>query len=76
MKSFKLQNTLGTPKTLDEAVEHAICIGPLCEVRERSYHVLKDFLAQRFGVAYLNADEKTIEVLQELFEQLTQRPNK
>lgn len=66
----------GTPKTLDEAVEHAICIGPLREVRERSYHVFKDFLAQKFGVAYLNASPETLEVLQDLFDQLTQRPTK
>lgn len=70
-----LNERLPTPKTLDEAIEHALCIGPLCEIKERSYTVLKDFLAQKFGIAYMKADPATLAVLEQLFEALTVRPN-
>jgi hypothetical protein len=73
LKGVPMKDSTGTPKTLDEAIEHAICIGPLYEVKNRSYFVLKDFMAQKFGVAYLGASPETLEVLQDLFKQLTQR---
>lgn len=74
----KIENGLPTPKTLDEAVEHALMFGPLCEIRERSYHVLKDFLAQKFSVAYVKAsrDIDALEILEELFASLTIRPER
>lgn len=67
--------TIGTPKTLDEALMLAICIGAMSEVKERSYHVFKDFMAQKFGTAYLEAgdDKKCIKILEDLFKQLTAR---
>ena len=76
-KTF-MHPVMGTPKTLDEALVVAICIGALSEVQERSYHVFKDYMAQKFGVAYLKADgdEKLLKVLQELFEELTKRSPK
>lgn len=65
----------GTPKTLDEAIENFICIGPLNEMSERSYHVLRDFMAQKFGTAYLEAgdDSQMLEILERLFRALTKR---
>jgi len=67
-------STTGTPKTLDEAIMNAICIGPMNEVQERSYHVLRDFMAQKFSVAYLKTDDpQAFKVLQDLFETLTAR---
>ena len=64
----------GTPKTLDEAIKFALCVGPLSEITERSYLILKDFLSQRFGVAMLLAnDPKVEEALKILFEEITRR---
>lgn len=77
MKTAKIEfpSTIGTPKNLDEAVRHAICIGPMNEIEERSYHVLKDFMAQNFGVAYLQAEgnEVALNILKDLFGRLTKR---
>lgn len=64
----------GTPKTLDEAILNAITIGPLSETPERLYHHVRDFMAQKFGIAYLGS--KTVyteELLKNLFEGLTRR---
>lgn len=68
---------LPTPKTLDEAIQHALMIGPLCDIEERSHAVLKDFLAQKFSVAYLKAESVpgALPILEELFRVLTVRPN-
>lgn len=65
-----MSNTKGTPKTLDEAIENAICIGPLSELQERMYHHVRDFLAQKFGIAMLDQDELQLEIL---FEAITRR---
>lgn len=62
----------GTPKTLDDAVTIALCVGPLSDVRDRSYFVLKDFLSQRFGAAML-AHPECDKVLKELFENIVRR---
>ena len=72
----KIENGLPTPRTLDEAIEHALMVGPLCEIRERSYCVLKDFLAQKFSVAYLRASrgDDALEIMEALFASLTIRP--
>lgn len=70
-----MANGLGTPKDLDEAIKQALCVGPLSEITERTYLILKDFLSQRFGVAMLVAadDERLVAVLQELFNEITRR---
>ncbi len=66
-----------TPKTLDEAITNALCVGPLSELRERLYNHVKDFMAQRFGVAYLGArDAEELKLLESLFEGLTKRSEK
>lgn len=62
--------TLGTPKTLQEAIDRALMIGPLSGVQERTFHAVKDFLAQKFGVAMLQ-NEKSQDALKELFEIIT-----
>lgn len=65
----------GTPKDLDEAVLHAICIGPINQVRERSYVVLKDYMAQKFAVAYMKADgnPEALKILEDLYAKLIKR---
>lgn len=66
--------TGGTPKTLDEAIKFSLCVGPLNEITERAYLVLKDFLSQRFGVAMLMAtNQETETALKVLFEEITRR---
>lgn len=67
---------LPTPKTLDQAIGHTL-VGPLHELRERSHAVLKDFLAQKFSVAYLKAESVpgALPILEELFHALTVRTN-
>lgn len=66
---------MGTPRNLDEAVQHAICNGPLSELKERSYHVLRDYLAQKFAVATLDAgDNKELsDALVKLFDSCAAR---
>jgi hypothetical protein len=68
-----MQNKPGTPSTLDHAIADAICVGPLNEVPERAYHVLRDFMAQKFGTAYLTATHEQLVALQAVFEALTRR---
>ncbi len=65
-----------TPRTLDEAILNAITIGPLSETAERTYHIMRDFISQKFGVAYLSPeclDPKIEALLKSLFEGLTRR---
>ncbi len=66
-----------TPKTLDEAIINALCVGPLSEVRDRMYHHVKDFMAQKFGVAMLSPEvtssPEVEKLIQSLFEALTKR---
>lgn len=65
----------GTPKTLDEAIKFALCVGPLSSVVDRSYFHIKDFLAQRFGVAMLaENDPRVVELLETLFNEIVRRP--
>lgn len=70
MTTIKPTN-LGTPKTLQEAIDQALCIGPLSEVRERTFFAVKDFLAQKFGVAMLKAGAMEDEALRQLFLKIT-----
>lgn len=63
-----------TPKTLDEAIARAVCIGPASEIKERLYFILKDFMAQSFSVNYCKAEnDAELERLKWLFERLTGR---
>lgn len=63
----------GTPKTLEEAIAFALMVGPLSDCQERLYYQIRDFLAQRFGVAYLQTSGEELERLQELFENITRK---
>lgn len=67
-------SNMPTPKTLDEAILQALMVGPLNQIRERAYLVMKDFLAQRFGVAMLKeADPRVVSLLEDLFEEIVKR---
>ncbi len=72
----------GSLKTLDSAIKNAICIGPLNEVKERSYIVIKDFMANKFQLAIFRMGQwrdgsstrhSPEEILTELYESLTKR---
>lgn len=78
MKRSLLPLDVGTPKSLDEAVMHALCIGPLSEVQERTYHVMRDFLSQKFSIAYLKleANPEALQIVEQLFAACTERPAK
>jgi hypothetical protein len=63
--------SMPTPKTLDEAIKNALLIGPLDQAISRTHFAIRDFLAQRFGVAYFNVDNpQELERLQTLFESI------
>lgn len=66
-------STLGpTPLSLDEAVYRGLSVGPLCDVIQRTRAQVRDFLAQKFGAAYLRANsEEELERLVELWNQVT-----
>lgn len=70
-----MNNIFRTPKTLDEVVI-MLCLtpgGP--DRRDRMHAVIKDFIAQKFSVAYMNAgtDNAKLKELSDLFEQLTKK---
>lgn len=66
---------MGTPKNFDEALQQALCVGPLSQIRERSYLVFKDYLAQKFGAAMLKHPEAE-EILKKLFDDIVRRSPK
>lgn len=73
-----MKNNNGTPKTLTEAIEHSLDATFLSDKEKAQdifYHILRDFMAQKFGVAYMEAldDKTTLRVLEKLFEELTKR---
>lgn len=67
--------TKGTPKTLDEAIQNAICIGPASEAPDEIYSHVKYFCAKRFGVLLLKYSTlpEIENDLKELFELIFQR---
>jgi hypothetical protein len=64
-----------TPTTLDEAIEQAIATMDGHNAKDHMYKTIVDFMAQKFGVAYLNADNRPLELfnLKNLYEKLTKR---
>ncbi len=65
----------GTPKTLRDAIEKIMLV-PMVKMKYESYEIIKDYLAQRFQVALLNAkrqDEKDrlMELWREIFNENT-----
>lgn len=53
----------GTPKNLDQAIYGGLCVGPLCDVVDRTKAHVRDYLAQKFGVAMLKAHTPEQEAL-------------
>ena len=60
----------GTPSSMREAIMRALCIGPASGVQERLELAMRDYLAQRFGVAMLRT---TTPAEQELIKELWNR---
>lgn len=75
----------GTPKTLDQAIEHAIddlaSEPSFAEAKEQVYRVLRDFIAQKANVALLRAaqaaDDKDYlsseKIVTDFFKDITKR---
>lgn len=62
-----------TPKLLDEAILD-LCSVPLNRILELGFHIMKDFIAQKFGVAYLEVESPEEQKrLEKLFLSLTWR---
>ncbi len=62
------------PKTLDQAIEQAVCIGPAAEMRTRSYQILRAFIADKFADAGFKSQSKEeTRRLKNLFDELTKR---
>ncbi len=57
----------GTPKNLREAITQGLCCGPLSEIEDRMYWVIRDFLAQRFGAKMLDSTMDHAESLDKLY---------
>lgn len=60
----------GTPKALREAILVALCVGPLNQAENRIVSSVKDFLAQRFGAAYLTAQGSELDRLEALYKSI------
>lgn len=45
----------GTPQTIDELIVNEMCIGTAATFRERMKNGMRDYLAQKFGVAMMKA---------------------
>lgn len=63
----------GTPANLDQAIEQALCFGPMSEVKERLYLVIKDYIANKIQPFMFEAHESKEQMLSDLFEILTKR---
>lgn len=66
-------NNAGTPRTLDRAISNGIAAGPMSKLPDSMYWAIRDFLAQKFGVAYLMVSADELKVLHLLFENITKR---
>ncbi len=62
----------GTPKFLEDAINNALCIGPLKDTVPKLRNHIADFLSQKFGAEILNHPEHE-ELLMELFHKCTER---
>lgn len=63
----------GTPANLDQAIEQALCFGPMSEVKERLYLVIKDYIANKIQPFMFEVHESKEQMLSDLFELLTKR---
>ena len=69
---FKEMRKLGTPKTLQEAIDRGLMLGPLCHVRERTFEAVREFLANKFQTAMLRSSGALEdEGLRQLFTSIT-----
>lgn len=63
----------GTPQTLKEAIRKAIMSTPLDESDVTSPAIIRDYMSQKFTIAYLKASTpEVVSALDELWESLTQ----
>lgn len=63
----------GTPRNLEEAIKHGLSIGPMHAVAKQTKSCVRDFLAQRFGVACLDVkNDEELARLQKLFESIVE----
>lgn len=61
----------GTPKTLRQAVEETMTMGPAKEIPDRMQENVRDYLAQRFNVAMFQAlNEGEADRLMKLFKSI------
>jgi len=69
---------MATPKTLEEAVVQAFSTSiPLCDLHENARNVMKDYMAQKFTVAFIKAEASipaAVPLLEELYSKLTGVP--
>lgn len=63
----------GTPKDLDQTLAIILALPENPAKGHLAYLVMRDFLAQRFGVAYLEADGRELESLMRVFDAITKR---
>ena len=74
-----VEDTAGTPKTLREAISSAPFLVCLADsdtyeaerITNQIHRVIKDFLAQKFGRAYLESTDSDAEALKILFSEVT-----
>ena len=65
---------MSTPRTLDEAIQQALCVGPLKDTPEWGYQILRAFISEAITAAAFKAESKA-EVLRlhDLLNELTKR---
>lgn len=63
----------GTPKTLLQAVKCGMLVGPLSGSVWRTRRHVRDFLAQRFGTAYLehSGSPEIVAAMEKLWKEIT-----
>lgn len=64
-----MDNNFGTPNTLRQAIQVSLCVGPLNEIDDRVYNVIKDYLSQHFCAAMLGNEAMENE-LKKLFDRI------
>lgn len=68
----------GTPKTLNEMIVNEITVGPMRSLEFRLNFATRDFLAQKFAVAFLRAhiSPEAEKILQDLWREVTKESKK
>lgn len=62
----------GTPKTLDQAIVEAMCIGPASEGKDRIKDAVRDFMAQKFTKAIFDSmSDEERDNLKKLWSEIT-----